>query len=348
MSFSSILGKIYNFWNIVIFDNTLRRIFFAIIVFAILVFVAKFLIKKIKDNIEHYKWKKLWSFLLAVTKLPFIFWILIDLFIASKILILPLKALKLINAIFLLIVIIWVARIVVKLSGYLFWKALQWNPAWKRATELIVNIVVWTLWILLFLSNIWINLTPLVASLWVASIAVAFALQNILSDLFASFSILFSKIYVIWDFIEVGSFSGTVKSITLKSTILTNISGQEVIIPNNTVLTSSVVNYWKSKYRWQRVTIWVTYSTSVKYLKEIPEIVQNVITNIDDTEFERCHFQKMNDYSLDFLISYKCLSPDYKKMLEINEKINLWIFEEFEKRWIEFAFPSQTIYSVKS
>ena len=47
------------------------------------------------------------------------------------------------------------------------------------------------------------------------------------------------------------------------------------------------------------------------------------ITNVEDTEFERCYFKKMNDYSLDFLISYKCLSPDYKRMLEINEKINL-------------------------
>ena len=110
-------------------------------------------------------------------------------------------------------------------------------------------------------------------------------------------------------------------------------------------LTHSIVNYWKSKYRWQRVTIWVTYSTSIKYLKEIPEIVKNVITNVEDTEFERCYFKKMNDYSLDFLISYKCLSPDYKRMLEINEKINLWLFEEFGKKWIEFAFPSQTIYS---
>jgi len=46
---------------------------------------------------------------------------------------------------------------------------------------------------LIFISNIGINLTPLVASLGVASVAVAFALQNILKDLFSSFSIIISK-----------------------------------------------------------------------------------------------------------------------------------------------------------
>lgn len=345
MNFSSILGKIYNFWNIVIFENTLRRIFFAIAVFVILLFVARFLVKRLKKRLENTEWKRYESILWAVAKLPSVFWLFVVLFIVSKILVLPLKAVSVINAIFLLIVIFWAARIIVKLSSYVFWKALHGNPAWKKAAELIVNIVVWALWILLFLSNIWVNLTPLVASLWVASIAVAFALQNILADLFASFSILFSKIYVIWDFIEIGDISWTVKNITLKCTTLTNVFWQDVIIPNNMALTHSIVNYWKSKYRWQRVTIWVTYSTSIKYLKEIPEIVKNVITKVEDTEFERCYFKKMNDYSLDFLISYKCLSPDYKRMLEINEKINLWLFEEFGKKWIEFAFPSQTIYS---
>ena len=347
MSFSEILNKIYNFWNIVVFENTLWRVFFAVVVFVVLFFLAKYFLNKVKNNIDKIgsKFDKIWSFFYAFLRLPFWFWVFVDLFLVSKILILPPKVIFVINAVFLLVVIFWVAKIVVKVSGYFFWKVLKWNPDWKRAAELIVNILVWALWILLFLTNIWVNLTPLVASLWVASIAIAFSLQNILSDLFASFSILFSKIFVIGDFVEIGSFSGTVKSITLKSTILGNVSGQDVVIPNNSVLTSTVVNYGKSKYRWQRVILGVTYSTGVKQLKEIPQIVEKVISWIADTEFEWCYFKKMSDYSLDFLVSYKCLSPDFQKMLEINEKINLWIFEEFEKRWIEFAFPSQTLYT---
>ena len=333
--------------NLVIFGNTVWRICIAIAVFVTLFFVVKFLLKHLSEFVEKVwetKERKLFTLFESIAKLPTRFWILLELFIASKILILPEKAQYITHIIILLILLFWVAKIIIKITTVFTDKLLRGNPAWKKTIEMIVNVLVRVLWILIFLTNIWVNLTPLVASLWVASIAVAFALQNILSDLFSSFSILFAKPFVIWDFIEVWSFSGTVKSITLKSTILTNISWQEVVIPNSSILANSIVNYWKSKYRWQRLTLTVTYSTSINHLKEIPEIIKKVVTKVKDAEFEWCYFQKMNDYSLDFLCSYKSLSPDYQKMLEVNEQIYLWILWEFEKKWIELAFPTQTVY----
>lgn len=345
MNFSNIFDRAKNILNITIFDNTIWRIIITILVFVAIFICVKFMIKKTKWLLQNNKlWKPI-GFLESLSKLPLLFWIFIDLFIVSKFLILDVKTVNIINALFLLIVIYWTAKILVKLSWHFLWKILNWNPAWKRTIELIINILVWVLWILIFLTNIWVNLTPIIASLWVASIAIAFALQNILSDLFASFSILLSKVFVIWDFIDVWAFSGTVKSITLKSTVLENIAGQDVIIPNSTILTSNIVNYGKASFRRQRPVISVTYSTSIQHLKDIPWIIESVIKNIDNVDFEWCHFQKMNDYSLDFLCSYKCLSPDYVNMLEINEKIFLWILSEFEKIWIEMAFPTQTVYT---
>ena len=333
--------------NLVIYWNTLWRICIAIAVFFVLLFLIKFLVKKLGkyvENISKSQDKKRLTLFESIFKLPFWFWFVLDLFVVSKILVLSSEINHWMNIILLFVLLFGAWEILIKILTFAISKVLRWNVAWQRAIELIINILVWGIWILIFLTNIWVNLTPLVASLWVASIAVAFALQNILSDLFSSFSILFAKPFVIWDFIEVGDFSGTVKNITLKSTILTNISWQEVVIPNSNILANSIVNYWKSKYRWQRLTLTVTYSTSINHLKEIPEIIKNVITKVKDAEFEWCYFQKMNDYSLDFLCSYKSLSPDYQKMLEVNEQIYLWILQEFEKKWIELAFPTQTVY----
>jgi small-conductance mechanosensitive channel len=198
------------------------------------------------------------------------------------------------------------------------------------------------------LSNIWVNLTPLIASLWVASIAVAFALQNILSDLFSSFSILISKPFLVWDYIAVWDAEWTVNSITLKSTNLTNVAGQEVVIPNSTILSSKVVNFWKMKFRRERITIWVVYSTWLKYLKEIPDIIWWVIWKIDWVDFDWCYLKSLNDFSIDFLYSYQIHSPDLVDWLKINEKIYIWILDEFAKMWIDIAFPSQTIYTYNS
>jgi small-conductance mechanosensitive channel len=98
------------------------------------------------------------------------------------------------------------------------------------------------------------------------------------------------------------------------------------------------------KSRRQRISIWVTYDTWVKKLKLIPEIIKDIISKQQEVEYERCYLEKMWDFSINFLVSYNILDPDLQKWLEINEKIYLELIEKFEKEWIEFAFPSQTIY----
>ena len=196
--------------------------------------------------------------------------------------------------------------------------------------------------------NLWVNLTPLLAWFWVAWIAVAFALQNILTDLFSSFSIILSKPFIVGDYIKIWEWSTEkiwiVKKITLKSTTLQTIQWQEVIIPNSNVLATEVINYRTMKNRRQRINIWVTYDTWLKKLKLIPEIIKEVVSSQENVDFEWCYLEKMWEFSINFLMSYNILDPDLQKSLEINEKIYLWIIEKFQKEWIEFAFPSQTIY----
>ena len=101
------------------------------------------------------------------------------------------------------------------------------------------------------------------------------------------------------------------------------------------------------KNRRQRISIWVTYDTGVKKLKLIPEIVKDVVSKQKDLEYERCYLESMWDFSINFLMSYNILNPDYQNSLVVNEKIYLDLIEKFEKEWIEFAFPSQTIYVSK-
>jgi small-conductance mechanosensitive channel len=98
------------------------------------------------------------------------------------------------------------------------------------------------------------------------------------------------------------------------------------------------------KNRRQRINIWVTYDTWLKKLKLIPEIIKEVVSKQQEVEYEWCYLEKMWEFSINFLMSYNILDPNLQKSLEINEKIYLWIIEKFQKEWIEFAFPSQTIY----
>lgn len=123
---------------------------------------------------------------------------------------------------------------------------------------------------MLVLSNLGIAITPLLTSLGVAGIAIAFALQNILEDIFSSISIYVDKPFRIGDFVEVDGVSGTVEHIGIKTTRLRTIQGEEVVLANKHVINKNLHNYGKIQERNVRTTIGVTYETARATLEMIP------------------------------------------------------------------------------
>ena len=92
----------------------------------------------------------------------------------------------------------------------------------------------------------------------------------------------------------------------------------------------------------------VTYQTTLKQLKEIPGIIKNIIENTSDTVFDRAHFFSYGDFSLNIETVYYIMSRDYKKYMDTQQEINFAIKQEFEKRGIEFAYPTQTLFLSKT
>ena len=91
----------------------------------------------------------------------------------------------------------------------------------------------------------------------------------------------------------------------------------------------------------------VTYQTHLEQLKDIPGIIENIIKNVKETTFDRAHFFSYGDFSLVFEVVYYVMSRDYNKYMNIQQGINFAIKEEFEKRGVEFAYPTQTLYVSK-
>ncbi len=87
----------------------------------------------------------------------------------------------------------------------------------------------------------------------------------------------------------------------------------------------------------------VTYDTSLKQLKEIPEIVREIIESKEKTEFDRAHFHAYGDYSLIYEVIYYVLDKEYITYMDIQQEINFELKEIFKEKEINFAFPTQTI-----
>lgn len=211
----------------------------------------------------------------------------------------------------------------------------------------IIQIVVFVFAILIVLYVNKVDLTGALVGLGVGGIAIAFALQETLSDFFSAFSIFFDHPFEIGDFVVIGEYSGTVTNIGIKSTRLQLLQGEELVISNRELTKSSLRNFRKLEKRRVTFTLGVTYDTPLVKLKKIPKIITDVINNVEIAEFSRVNFTEYGDFSLKFLVIYYVKSSDWGEYLDTQEQINFAIKEAFEREGIEMAFPTSTVYVKK-
>ncbi len=344
-----------SFWQFNLAGNSLKTYFFALTVFAGCLLVFKFfqrwLLTKIKHLAEKTKTDIDDTFVQIIQSVKPPFYVFLSFWVAVRFICLNDFVRDFVNA----VLIIWVTGLVINavqvLINYVATKKIKTDDESGRSIvnllSLLAKIILWSFGILLILSNIGINVSSLIAGLGIGGVAVALALQNILGDLFSSFAIFFDKPFVPGDFIIVGDDMGTVEKIGIKTTRLRALTGQQIIISNKELTTARVHNYKRMQERRIVFSIGVTYETPTEKLKQIPEIIKNILASISSVRLDRVHFKSFADFALIFEIVYYVNTPDYAVYMDAQQEINLKIKDEFEARGIEMAYPTQTIYLAK-
>lgn len=208
----------------------------------------------------------------------------------------------------------------------------------------IITIIIWVLGIIFLLDNFGYDVTAFVTGLGIGGIAIALAAQNILGDLFNYFVIFFDKPFEVGDFVVVDDKKGTIESVGIKTSRIRSITGEELIISNSDLSNSRVHNFKRMERRRVLFLLGVTYQTSYENLKAIPDMIKEIIVSHQDVQFDRVHFAEYGASSLNFEIVYFYIGTDYVQHMDVRQSINLKIFEEFQKREIYFAYPTQTLF----
>jgi small conductance mechanosensitive channel len=116
----------------------------------------------------------------------------------------------------------------------------------------------------------------ILGSVSVIGIVLGLSLQDILKNFFAGIWVLIERPFRIGDAIEVGGYNGVVEEITFRTTLLRTADGQQVIVPNGTFMTSSVVNL--TRFPTRRASIWLIIDDASKPIgaEEIRSVLLNV------------------------------------------------------------------------
>jgi small-conductance mechanosensitive channel len=207
----------------------------------------------------------------------------------------------------------------------------------------VIQIVVFSIALLAILGVVGIGLDSIVVGLGVGGIAIALALQNILTDLFSAFSIYFDRPFEIGDSIVVGDYTGTVRKVGIRSTRIQLLQGEELVISNKELLSQTVRNFKKLKRRRVQFTLTVDNNTPTQKLEKIPHIIKEIVEKTDLVKFGRAHFKEFGSFGLNFVVVYFIKSGNYTKYMDINQQINYGILKKFEKEKINMPYPTQQV-----
>jgi small-conductance mechanosensitive channel len=208
---------------------------------------------------------------------------------------------------------------------------------------LILNVILWVIGLIFLFDNLGFNVTAVITGLGIGGIAIALAAQTILGDIFNYFVIFFDRPFEVGDFIIVNDVAGTIEYTGLKTTRIKSLAGEQIIFSNTNLTNSRIHNYKRMQDRRVVFKFGVIYEVGKEKLAAIPAMVRTIIEKQENVRFDRAHFFAFGDYSLNFEVVYYVLGSDYTQYMDIQQSINLMIYEEFENKGIAFAYPTYLV-----
>lgn len=195
------------------------------------------------------------------------------------------------------------------------------------------------------------NIAAVLTGAGIAGLALAFAAQDTIANLFGTVMLLLDRPFRIGERVVIGAVTGPVESIGFRSTRIRTLDGHLVSIPNKITADSVIENVGRRPYiKWTSV-IGLVYDTPSEKLRRGVEILNELFANhqgMVEAFPPRIHFTEFAAYSLNLTVVvwyHGATQPqDWWEYQDWRTAMNLEIKRRFEAEGLEFAFPTQTVY----
>ncbi|MFR9620430.1 MAG: mechanosensitive ion channel domain-containing protein [Rikenellaceae bacterium] len=199
----------------------------------------------------------------------------------------------------------------------------------------LVRIVLMIILVFTIVGVLGINTSSFLALFASAGLAVGMALSGTLQNFAGGVLILFLRPFQVGDFIEAQGFSGTVKEISLFSTILNTLDNKTIIIPNGSLSNNSVNNYSKESTRCVSWVFGVAYGTDISKATDIlNELLDNNEFVLQDNA-RVIELTALSSSSVDIVVKAWCQSANYWALYH---SMNRRVYDTFNAKGVEFPF----------
>lgn len=185
-----------------------------------------------------------------------------------------------------------------------------------------------------------LDLTSIAVIFTALSVGIGFGLQYIAADIASGFILLFERPVRVGDRITIEKDEGDVRSINLRTTVVTTNDNISIIVPNSKLVSQRVVNWSYGDPRARiSIPVGVAYNSDVQLVTETLLLAAEGVENVLKDPAPRVQFLKFGDYSLDFRLLVWSGLP--RRHPQIRSDINYRVEQLFRERHIEIPYPTQ-------
>jgi len=196
------------------------------------------------------------------------------------------------------------------------------------------------------LYKVGINPTTVVTGLGLGGVALAFAAQKTIENVFGTVMIVADQPLRVGDFCKIGDSLGTIEDIGLRSTRVRTLDHTLLTVPNGQLASMVVENYASRQRIWFRHVIGLRYDTNADQLRQVLAEIRKLLREHPKVESSsaRVRFIRFGGSSFDLEIFAYVVLADYAAYLEVQEELLLRIMDIVERAGTGIALPSQTTY----
>ncbi|HYU46928.1 MAG TPA: mechanosensitive ion channel family protein [Terriglobales bacterium] len=215
--------------------------------------------------------------------------------------------------------------------------------------ERLIKAFVMILAVLAILGRIGFNLTTVLAGLGIGGLAIAFAAQKTLENLFGGISVLADEVIRVGDTCKFGDQVGTVEDISLRSTRIRTPERTQLSIPNGALAAMNVENLTRRDKILFNPTLHIRCETSPDQLRYLLAELRRLLYEHARIEHEsaRIRLASFDNNALNLEIFSYILTRDFNEFTAIREDVLLRILQILEESGTAFAFPSSTVYMAR-
>ena len=198
-------------------------------------------------------------------------------------------------------------------------------------------------------QSLHVNVVPLITGLGIGGLAFAFAAKDTVENLFGSVAVILDRPFEIGDWVEIGDVEGTVEDLGFRSTRVRTFYNSQVTVPNSHLVSATVDNYGRRRYRRWKTTLGIEYGTPPTQVLAFTEGIRALVRHHPHTrkDYYQVWANDFNASSIDVLLYVFFEVPDWSTELRERERLLVDIMRLAESLGVGFAFPTRSVHLIQ-